>query len=482
MYPTSYLFKVPSSAFVVLASVNLFIGTVSTVSTFVLELFDDDGLQYVGNLLKKVFLIFPQYCLGRGLLEMSANHLASRTFAKFGVSYEKNPFNFTYIGRNMLALFIQGVVFFKIVLWLESGILWWRMREPKAPNVDDDEEDDDVAAEREKIIAGLASDNALRVENLTKVYREGQLPAVNKLWMSVGSGECFGLLGVNGAGKTSTFKMLTGDIKISSGEAYIAGFRVKTEMTKARQHIGYCPQFDALDSFLSGWEHLEFYARLRGIPEEQISKIVRWSIRKLGLSEYSNVIAGAYSGGNKRKLSTAIALVGQPSIVFLDEPTTGMDPKARRFLWNCIIDIVKDKCAVVLTSHSMEECEALCTRLAIMVNGRFRCLGSTQHLKSKFGEGYTVTIRVNREDESKMKAQSFIDKAFGQEASLKEVHLNQMEYQIGSKISISSIFAELEKAKMAGILSDYSVTQTTLDQVFIRFARNQMDSAKQNKN
>lgn len=217
----------------------------------------------------------------------------------------------------------------------------------------DEEEDSDVAVEREKILNGDASDAVLRVENLTKVFREGQLPAVNKLWLSVKPGECFGLLGVNGAGKTTTFKMLTGNIKIGSGEAYIANYRVKTEMNLARSHIGYCPQFDALDNFLTGREHLEVYARLRGIPEGKIGKVVKWSIRKLGLSKYKNVCAGTYSGGNKRKLSTAIALVGQPSVVFLDEPTTGMDPKARRFLWNCILDIIKDRCAVVLTSHSM---------------------------------------------------------------------------------------------------------------------------------
>ena len=103
--------------------------------------------------------------------------------------------------------------------------------------------------------------------------------------------------------------------------------------------------------------------------------------------------AGTYSGGNKRKLSTAIALVGNPSIVFLDEPTSGMDPGARRFLWNTVLQMVRGGQAVVLTSHSMEECEALCTRLGIMVNGQFKCLGSIQHLKNRFGSGYSLTIR-----------------------------------------------------------------------------------------
>lgn len=112
-------------------------------------------------------------------------------------------------------------------------------------------------------------------------------------------------------------------------------------------------------------------------------QVVRWALEKLELTKCADKPAGSYSGGNKRKLSTAIALIGYPAFIFLDEPTTGMDPKARRFLWNLILDLIKTGRSVVLTSHSMEECEALCTRLAIMVNGRLRCLGSIQHLKNR---------------------------------------------------------------------------------------------------
>uniref|UniRef100_A0A3Q3N5I1 ATPase AAA-type core domain-containing protein n=1 Tax=Labrus bergylta TaxID=56723 RepID=A0A3Q3N5I1_9LABR len=144
--------------------------------------------------------------------------------------------------------------------------------------------------------------------------------------------------------------------------------------------MGYCPQFDAINDLLTGREHLEFYAILRGVPEKEVCE---WGIRKLGLVKYVDKSAGSYSGGNMRKLSTAIALIGGPPVVFLDEPTTGMDPKARRALWNAILSIIKEGRSVVLTSHSMEECEALCTRMAIMVNGRFRCLGSVQHLKNR---------------------------------------------------------------------------------------------------
>lgn len=114
----------------------------------------------------------------------------------------------------------------------------------------------------------------------------------------------------------------------------------------------------------------------------------------MALTEYADRAAGGFSGGNKRKLSVAIAMIGEPSIVFLDEPSTGMDPLARRFMWEVITDIVtnKEKCSVILTTHSMEECEALCTRVGIMVGGKLRCLGSTQHLRSLYGRGYQIEI------------------------------------------------------------------------------------------
>ncbi|RWS28570.1 ATP-binding cassette sub-family A member 7-like protein [Leptotrombidium deliense] len=477
MYPTSYLFQVPSSAFVILACINLFIGIVTTIATFVLELFDDEDLQYTGSLLKKVFLIFPHFCLGRGLMEMSTNHLASQMFAQFGFVVYRSPFDWNYLGKNITCMIIQGIVAFAFVLLIESSFIF-KFKDPKTVKYDQEKEDDDVVKERQRVLATESSECPLLVKNLTKVYKRNHMPAVDNLCMAVEGGECFGLLGVNGAGKTTTFKMLTGDVNITEGDAFVTSHSIQTQLNEARQNIGYCPQFDALNSLLTGREHLEFYARLRGMPESEVKKAVAWSIRKLELVEYADFCAGTYSGGNKRKLSTAIALMGNPSVVFLDEPTTGMDPKARRFLWNCVLDVVRDGCAVILTSHSMEECEALCTRLAIMVNGKFRCLGSIQHLKSKYGEGYTVTIRVNGGTEELECTKSFVEEVFNSNATLKEVHLNQIEYQINSKVGLAFIFSEMEKAKSRLNIADYSVSQTTLDQVFIRFARLQSDLAK----
>ncbi|XP_067120260.1 phospholipid-transporting ATPase ABCA1-like isoform X3 [Centruroides vittatus] len=477
IYPASYVFSVPSSAFVALACLNLFIGIVSTLSTYVLELFNDDELLTIAGILRKVFLIFPHYCLGRGLMDMFTNQLTVEMLARFGIQTFRYPLDWDFLGKNIMCLTIQGAVFFIFTLLVEYKFFF--RKSLNMPNFIPDAEEDDVAMERSRVLSGHTNNAVLRMENLTKIYKSGQHPAVNHLCMAVQAGECFGLLGVNGAGKTTTFKMLTGNTSITGGNAYISGHSIKTDIDKARQNIGYCPQFDALDSLLTGWEHLEFYARLRGIPEKYVQKVASWGIQKLGLTSYATRCAGTYSGGNKRKLSTALALIGNPSVIFLDEPTTGMDPKARRFLWNCIIDLVKEGHSVILTSHSMEECEALCTRLAIMVNGQFRCLGSIQHLKNKYGAGYTLTLRVGGELSNMREVASYIEKTFGSMAVLQEQHLNQMEYQLAPTLSLSHVFKELKNATRLLKIEDYSISQTTLDQVFISFAKMQADVSEE---
>jgi ATP-binding cassette subfamily A (ABC1) protein 3 len=181
--------------------------------------------------------------------------------------------------------------------------------------------------------------------------------------------------------------MITGDETIDAGSIVLDSINLSTNMRQAQQRMGYCPQFDALIDLLTGEETLYMFARLRGVNEDLIPQIVIALIELMNLKKHAKKPVYAYSGGNKRKLSAAVSLIGDPAIVLLDEPTTGMDPKARRHFWNAIAQFRDHGKPIILTSHSMEECEALCTRLAIMVNGKFKCLGSIQHLKSKFGAG-----------------------------------------------------------------------------------------------
>lgn len=202
------------------------------------------------------------------------------------------------------------------------------------------------------------------------------------------------MLGINGAGKTSTFKMLIGDIRMSSGEAWVSGKSLIYHMNEVYKDIGYCPQFDALFDDLTGRQTLKIFCMLRGIAPQKISALSWKLAMDLNFTRHYDKKVREYSGGNKRKLSTAIALIGAPSIVYLDEPTTGMDPSAKRQLWRVMSNYRQEGKTIILTSHSMEECEALCTRLVIMVNGEFKCLGSKQHLKNKFSRGYLLLIQL----------------------------------------------------------------------------------------
>uniref|UniRef100_A0A8C9Y3K4 P-type phospholipid transporter n=1 Tax=Sander lucioperca TaxID=283035 RepID=A0A8C9Y3K4_SANLU len=474
MYPASFFFKIPSTAYVVLTSVNILIGINGSVSTFVLELFGSNEVGGINDILKNVFLIFPHFCLGRGLIDMVKNQAMADALERFGENRFRSPLAWDMVGKNLFAMAIEGVIFFGITVLIQYHF-FFKARSSTSHLKPIGEEDEDVARERQRILSGGGQSDILELRQLTKIYKRKQKPAVDRLCVGIPPGECFGLLGVNGAGKTSTFKMLTGDSLVTSGEAFLAGKSVNTEIHEVHQNMGYCPQFDAINDLLTGREHLEFYAILRGVPEKEVCEVAEWGIRKLGLVKYVDKSAGSYSGGNMRKLSTAIALIGGPPVVFLDEPTTGMDPKARRALWNAILSIIKEGRSVVLTSHSMEECEALCTRMAIMVNGRFRCLGSVQHLKNRFGDGYTIILRVAGPDPDLRPAMEFIERELPG-STLKEKHRNMLQYQLPTSLtSLARIFSLLSQNKEALSIEDYSVSQTTLDQVFVNFAKDQSD-------
>ncbi|XP_061580685.1 phospholipid-transporting ATPase ABCA1-like [Cololabis saira] len=481
MYPASFLFSVPSTAYVVLTSVNILIGINGSISTFVMELFGGNEIGGINDILKNVLLIFPHFCLGRGLIDMVKNQAMSDALERFGESRFRSPLHWDMVGKNLFFMALEGIVFFIITVLIQYRfcIRPRSVTKPTKPKPSLGDEDEDVARERQRIVHGLGRGDILELRGLTKVFQRKQKPAVDQLCVGIPPGECFGLLGVNGAGKTTTFKMLTGDTLVTSGEAFLAGKSILREMDQVHQNMGYCPQFDAVNELLTGREHLELYAVLRGVPEGEVCDVAEWGIRKLSLLKYADKRAGSYSGGNLRKLSTALALMGAPPVVFLDEPTTGMDPKARRSLWNCIHSVIKEGRSVVLTSHSMEECEALCTRMAIMVNGRFRCLGSVQHLKSRFGDGYTIVLRVAGpepgSDPDLVPVQKFIESRLSG-AVLKEKHRNLLQYQLPSaRPGLTHIFSTLARNKELLKIEDYSVTQTTLDQVFVNFAKDQSD-------
>ncbi|CAL8402339.1 unnamed protein product [Gadus morhua 'NCC'] len=476
MYPMSYMFSVPSTAYVSLSCINLFIGLNSSTITFILDLFPSTtGLYKCNQLLKSLLLAFPHYCLGRGLIDMAMNQAVAEVYSHFGEEYTPDPYSWNYLGKNLACMAAEGFIYFTLTILIQYRFFLnhWIPDSVQPPML---AEDMDVDQERERIYKGGNTSDILCIKDLSKTYKGSTTPAVDRICLGVSPGECFGLLGVNGAGKTTTFKMLTGDIDVSWGEASVRGHSILTNILDVHQNMGYCPQFDAIDELLTGREHLNLYARLSGVPEYEVARVSEWAIWKLGLSEYAGRSAGTYSGGNRRKLSTAIAMIGCPALLLLDEPTTGMDPHSRRFLWNSIMSVIQDKRAVVLTSDSMEECEALCTRLAIMVNGSFKCLGTIQHLKYKFGDGYMVTMKIRGAapglSPDLNPAEDFMEDVFPG-CVQRERHHNTLQYQVSCS-SLARIFQTLLVNKEPLHIEDYSVSQTTLDQVFVNFAKQKL--------
>lgn len=235
--------------------------------------------------------------------------------------------------------------------------------------------------------------------------------------------------------------------------------------------IGYCPQFDAVLDDLTGYETLLMFCLLRGITLSESKKVAEYLARDFDFYRHLHKRVKQYSGGNKRKLSTAIALIGDPPVLYLDEPTTGMDPATKRFLWNVLCKVRDSGKCIILTSHSMEECEALCTRLAIMVNGSFKCLGSTQRLKSKYSEGYTLTIKAKKgTDNETLNAnvaaiENFVVRNFPS-ATLREKHQEMLSYFINEKsLPWSRMFGIMEMGKKQLSIEDYSLGQCSLEQV-----------------
>ena len=245
---------------------------------------------------------------------------------------------------------------------------------------------------------------AILARHLRKVYRlsvTNAIVAVSDVSFSTEKGECFALLGTNGAGKTTTFKMLTHDVTPSKGEVMIFGQDLTKNFSQIRRMIGYSPQYEAAFMTLTVRENLIFYAKIKSIPKELREPLVNKIIAEMQLTMYEHVEAGQLSGGNKRKLTASIAMLGNPPILLLDEPSTGVDPQAKRFMWKMIerVSLKSKKTAVILTTHSMEEAEALCSKMAIMVGGNFKCIGTPQELREKYGKGYEIQINVKQPNE-----------------------------------------------------------------------------------
>lgn len=230
---------------------------------------------------------------------------------------------------------------------------------------------------------------AILTRDLAKRY--GDVTALDQLSLSVGRGVIFGVLGPNGAGKTTAIKILTTLLEASAGTAMVAGFDVRTDPVEVRRRIGYVPQMLSADGALTAVENLTLSARLHGLGGAARAARVRDALSFAGLEGVGNRLVKTYSGGMIRRLEIAQATLHEPEVLFLDEPTIGLDPVARRTIWERLQELRRDRgLTILITTHDMEEADVLCGELAILHQGRLAAVGSPAALKERAGPGASL--------------------------------------------------------------------------------------------
>ena len=395
------------------------------------------------------------------------------------------PGAITAYGGPILYLIGQAFFLFGLLLWWDSGPLLRRVRE--AVTSRDPEKSNTIEGEvSDELTRVMSSQDGLRVLHLSKQFKKNL--AVDDVTFGVPRGEVFALLGPNGAGKSTVISLIRGDIQPSQrgGEVLVENVSISKHRAEARSHLGVCPQFDAMDT-MTVTEHLAFYARVRGVPNAKNN--VKVVMRAVGLQPYADRMAAKLSGGNKRKLSLGIALMGNPTVLLLDEPSSGMDAAIKRVMWRTLASVVPGR-SLVLTTHSMEEADALANRAGIMA-GKMLALGTTDYLRRKHGGEYHVHLvhsqAPHTSDADMEKIRAWVLESFPAAIVEDKTYHGQLRFSVPSNLSqagsattpldgiassscgrgISALFKLLEQHKRELGFEYYSVSQTTLDQVFL---------------
>ncbi|KAF9968750.1 ATP-binding cassette sub- A member 1 [Mortierella alpina] len=400
-------------------------------------------------------------------------------------------------------------------------------------------EDSDVVAERERAV-NCQSQVAIRISNLTKVYtkngpgffknlflalccccsrqrrRSNKIvnKAVDRLNMLTEPDELFALLGQNGAGKSTTMQMLYGVTDPDSGDAFLFNRSIRTDMQAIRASMGVCPQHDILFNDLSCWEHMQLYAGIKDLPAEALvasfdekesikenmrerPSWIRSRLEAVQLWKDRDTMAGRLSGGMKRRLSTIISTIGDPTVLILDEPTTGMDPIHRRHVWTFLAQFKRGR-SILLTTHSMEEADALGDKVAIMVSGHLKAIGNTTRLKNKFGNGYRVEMALGNfipsvQDPAhqqqppqgrNLPSQKQLEQEMT-DATLAIIPQSTLLDQSGGVMvfgipmnsieRMADLTAMLERCQAQGKIKQWGIAQTSLEEVFLSLIRGSED-------
>merc|ERR1711871_810888 len=463
---------------------------IMTIMPFFITAFVVDGSELAHTLLG----LIPGYALFRGLSVIEAEAEIGRPYLTGADMFDTGK-SLVYV---YIILLVDAILYWFIVILIEKGeapmrrmIAKLKQRNltigatgagsaNKGKTKSEKTPDLRVGEEKELVVSGSHA-GSLIINGIEQkfIMQNGHINhAVKGVFLGISKGEVFGLLGMNGAGKTTLLHSIQGKHVPAAGDCFIENISSVSDSDKARELFGICPQHDVLWEEVSPRQHLVAFANIRGVPKENVETVVTALLERLDISHKANAPSKTLSGGQKRKVSIAMAVIGNPKCVFLDEPTTGLDPNTRRFVWDYIMELKEDR-VVVLTTHSMEEADALCGRIGIMVNGRLMTLGTPQQLKQQYGTGYKFVLSLTGNvDGANETIERVLKEEYGDDLGFDELASSSTHrvFTISrGDLDFGKLFQVLEDQRENIGLRDYSVMQASMDEVFKNFARYQTE-------
>ncbi|CAH0591712.1 unnamed protein product [Chrysodeixis includens] len=504
------LFAEASVANMVLFCGNAFVGLSFIAILLIFDIISEseatDNARYV---LHKVFLLAPQFALGDGMLEIAKNTIQAQVLSRFGMDTYRDPLHSSLVLPHYLYLVVVGSALLALNLAIEYDCferLLARFR-PRSP-LPSEPEPAEVSAERARVRAArtqldpaplrvntigninrgfihtegkkgsiqrivVPASDVAQCEGLSKLYPalSGPRLALADLTLGIPAGQCTALLGENGAGKSTTFSMLTGELRPTAGKLYLNNELVSSTQL-CNGLISYCPQSDAIDPLMTVTETLQFYCRLRGITDQD--EVIHRTVEMFSLSRYTLARAGTLSGGNKRKLCAAIAFMARSPLVLLDEPTSGMDPVSRGCVQRGVQCALSSGRGVLLATHALGDARRLARRVALLRRGRLTALAPLDDCLNRFGGGWVVGVRARS---SALAAWRGV-LARAPHARLRVLHHHTLHFLVPASTTVdnkevytrlSDVFRLLADLQSTCDIEDYTVNQSSLEQMFLSF-------------
>jgi ATP-binding cassette subfamily A (ABC1) protein 3 len=471
------------------------LGVVFFITTTVIQLFGEfdsqkRNLRDVAAGLSYIFNIHPGHAVARAVLLIVLERSKEAAVADLPGFSHMGTFEWRLAGCPLMWMVIMTLSMWVMLFWLEKrGSRSSSKSKPQHqvnPSDHQQQEAPDIQAERLRVEhgrgvaaggvarggdveAGLLTGgpDMVQVDDVSKKFPK--VHAVNRVSFAVQPGEALALLGHNGAGKSTLMNIMVGMLPPTSGTVRVAHHDVQSDRTAALHSTGFSPQTNPLIEQMTCKEHLELYASLHGFPDSEIAERVSTMIQRTDLQDHAGKLSTQLSGGNKRKLALACAMISEPSVLISDEITAGVDPAASRKLLSLLRDFLPGR-SVVLSTHLLHEAESLCQRMVIMVDGVVKCIGTRNQLTERFAEGYVLEVSAPQERHQEIMA--FIAGPSGiPGCRVEDVHGKLIRFQAQRNAKLPDMFAFMEGNKETFGISEYALTQPNLESVFLNLCR-----------